>query len=162
MERWFQAFNPHWGGGEMDGRHHYRRVSGGGIAWEAEAALGATAADRTGGGGASSDRRKEMKVEKAEWAAKAGWARWQGGPVSKMENENGVGLGCERRLGWIQIGPLRKIEKCFSNFCFKEMGFKSKVLIISKPNLNWIQNRIKSNHLFGPLANLEIDLNNQM
>jgi hypothetical protein len=30
------------------------------------------------------------------------------------------------------------------------MGFKSKVLNISKPNLNWIQDRIKSNQLFGP------------
>jgi hypothetical protein len=29
------------------------------------------------------------------------------------ENENGVGLGCEGRLGRIQIGPLRKIEKYF-------------------------------------------------
>jgi hypothetical protein len=42
------------------------------------------------------------------------------------ENENGVGLGCEGCLSRIQIGPLRKIENCFSNFCFKEMGFKSK------------------------------------
>jgi hypothetical protein len=56
----------------------------------------------------------------------------------EKENENGVGLGCEGRLGRIQTRPLRKIENCFSNFCFKEMGFKSKVLNISKPNLNWI------------------------
>jgi hypothetical protein len=42
------------------------------------------------------------------------------------------------------------------NFCFKEMGFKSKVLNISKLNLNWIQNRIKSNQLFGCFSNLEI------
>jgi hypothetical protein len=52
------------------------------------------------------------------------------------ENENGVGLGCEGRLGRIQIGPLRKIEKYFFNLCFKEMGLKSKVLNISKINLN--------------------------
>jgi hypothetical protein len=79
----------------------------------------------------------------------------------EMENENEmelgwVRLGCEGRLCRIQIGPLRKIENCFLNFGFKEMGFKSKVLNIFKPNLNWIQNRIKLNHLFGPLSNLEI------
>jgi hypothetical protein len=72
------------------------------------------------------------------------------------ENQNGVGLGCEGRLGRIQIGPLRKIEICFLNLCFNEMGFKSKVLNISKSNFNWIQNRIKSNQLFGPFSNLEI------
>jgi hypothetical protein len=88
----------------------------------------------------------------------------QVGSRSEMENknENGVGLGCEGHLGQIQIGPLRKIENCFSNFCFKEMGFKSKVLNISKPNLNYIENRIKSNQLFGPFSNMEIDLNNQI
>jgi hypothetical protein len=46
-----------------------------------------------------------------------------------------------------------------------EMGSKSKVLYISKPNLNWIQNRIKSNQLFGTFSNLEIseiDLNNEI
>jgi hypothetical protein len=123
-----------------------------------EAALGATAVGRMGGGGATSDHRRETKEERAEWAARAGWAGWPGGPVSEMENENenGVGLGCEGCLGWIQIGSLRKIENCFLNFCFTEMGFKSKVLNISKPNLNWIQNRIKSNHLFVPFSNLEI------
>jgi hypothetical protein len=42
------------------------------------------------------------------------------------------------------------------------MGFKSKVLNISKPNLYYIQNRIKSNQLFGTFSNLEIDLNNQI
>jgi hypothetical protein len=42
------------------------------------------------------------------------------------------------------------------------MGSKSKVLNISKPNLNWIQNRIKSNQLFGTFSNLKIDLNNQI
>jgi hypothetical protein len=72
------------------------------------------------------------------------------------ENKNGVGLGCEGRLSRIQIRPLRKIENCFSEFYFKELGFKSKVLNIFKPNLNWIQNRIKSKQLFGPLLNLEI------
>jgi hypothetical protein len=29
------------------------------------------------------------------------------------ENENGVGLGYEGRLGRIQIGPLKKVENCF-------------------------------------------------
>jgi hypothetical protein len=50
-------------------------------------------------------------------------------------------------------------------FRFKEMGSKSKVLNISQPNLNWIQNRIKSNQLFGTFSNLEIskiDLNNEI
>jgi hypothetical protein len=61
----------------------------------------------------------------------------------------------EGRLGRIQIGSLRKIENCFSNFCFQETGFKSKVLNIFKPNLNWIQNRIKLNQLFGPFSNLD-------
>jgi hypothetical protein len=45
------------------------------------------------------------------------------------------------------------------------MGSKSKVLNISQPNLNWIQNRIKSNQLFGTFSNLEIleiDLNNEI
>jgi hypothetical protein len=41
----------------------------------AEAALGVTAASRMGSGGAASDRRTEMKEERAEWAAKAGWGR---------------------------------------------------------------------------------------
>jgi hypothetical protein len=64
---------------------------------------------------------------------------------NENENENGLGLDYEGRLGRIQIGPLRIIENCFLNFCFKEMEFKSKVMNIFKPNLNWIQNRIKSN-----------------
>jgi hypothetical protein len=45
------------------------------------------------------------------------------------------------------------------------MGSKSKVLNISQPNLNWIQNRIKSNQLFETFSNLkisEIDLNNEI
>jgi hypothetical protein len=45
------------------------------------------------------------------------------------------------------------------------MGSKSKVLNISQPNLNWIQNSIKSNQLFGTFSNLEIseiDLNNEI
>jgi hypothetical protein len=82
--------------------------------------------------------------------------QWLGGPVSEMENENGVGLRCKGCLGRIQIGQLRKIENYFSNFCFKEMGFNSKVLNISKPNLNWIQNRIKSNQIFGTFSNTKI------
>jgi hypothetical protein len=87
-----------------------------------------------------------------------------GGPILEMENENenGVWLGYEGRLSRIQIRPPRKIENSVFNFYFKEMGFKSKVLNISKPNLNWMQNRMKSNQLFGPFSNLEIDLNNQI
>jgi hypothetical protein len=144
MERRLQALNPHRGGGEIEGWRRYRRGSGGGAARDT--------ASRTCGGGIASDRRRETKEERAKWAVNSG------GPVSEMENENenGVGLGCEGRLGQIQIGPLRKIENYFSNFCFKEMGFKSKFLNISIPNLNWIQNGIKSNQLFGPFSNLEI------
>jgi hypothetical protein len=44
------------------------------VALDVEAALGAMAAGRTGGGGMASDWRREMKEERAEWAAKAGWA----------------------------------------------------------------------------------------
>jgi hypothetical protein len=38
---------------------------------DAEAALGVTAAGRTGGGGAASDRKRETKEEQGEWATKA-------------------------------------------------------------------------------------------
>jgi hypothetical protein len=79
MERWFQALNPHRGGGEMEGWHCYRRGSGAGVAWDAEAVLGATAAGRTGDGGATSDQRRESKEERVEWAAKAGWAGFRNG-----------------------------------------------------------------------------------
>jgi hypothetical protein len=58
----------------MEGRHPYGRGSGGSVAWDEETALGVTAADRTGGGGATSDRRRETKEERAEWAEKAEWA----------------------------------------------------------------------------------------
>jgi hypothetical protein len=151
MERRFQALNLHRGGGETEGRCRYGRGSGGGAAQDVEAASrqptgqAVAARHRTGGG-----RRRR--------SGPSGLQR-PGGPVLKMENENenGVGLDCEGRLGQIQIGPLRKIENYFfSNFCFKEMRFKSKVLNIFKPNLNWIKNRIKSNQLFGPFSNLEI------
>jgi predicted DsbA family dithiol-disulfide isomerase len=54
-------------GGETEGRHHYRRGSGGSMAQDAEAAL-MTAAGRTSGGGTASDQRREMKEERAEWA----------------------------------------------------------------------------------------------
>jgi hypothetical protein len=94
---------------------------------------------------------------------RVGWMTgWAGFGNGKRKWKNGVGLGCEGRLGRSQIGLLRKIENCFLNLCFKEMGFKSKVLNISKPNLYYIQNRIKSNQLFGTFSNLEIDLNNQI
>jgi hypothetical protein len=142
----------------MERWSRYGRGSGGVMAQDVEAALSATAVGRMGVGGVASDRWREMKEERAEWAAKARWTGWLGGPVLEMENENenGVGLGYEGRFGRIQIRLLRKIENYFLNFCFKEMGFKSKVLNISKLNLNWIQNRIKSNQLFGCFSNLEI------
>jgi hypothetical protein len=74
MERWFLALNPHRGGGKMEGQRRYRRGSGGGVVRDAEAVLNAMAAGRTGGGGTASDRRRETKEERAEWAAKARWA----------------------------------------------------------------------------------------
>jgi hypothetical protein len=74
MERRFRALNPHRGGGEMEGQCHYGRGSAGGVAWDVEAALGVTAAGWMVGGGTASDRRREMKEEWVEWAAKAGWA----------------------------------------------------------------------------------------
>jgi hypothetical protein len=58
----------------MEGQRRYLRGSGGGMAWDVEAALGATAADRTGGGGTASDQRRDRKEERTKWAAKAGWA----------------------------------------------------------------------------------------
>jgi hypothetical protein len=49
------------------------------VARDAEAVLGATAAGRTGDGGATSDQRRESKEERVEWAAKAGWAGFKNG-----------------------------------------------------------------------------------
>jgi hypothetical protein len=42
------------------------------------------------------------------------------------ENENGVGLGYEGRLGRIQIGPLRKVENCFFEFLLQGNGIQIK------------------------------------
>jgi hypothetical protein len=61
----------------MEGQHCYGRGSGGGVAWDVEAALGVTIAGQTGGGGATSGRMRETKEEWAEWAAKAGWAGFE-------------------------------------------------------------------------------------
>jgi hypothetical protein len=52
-------------------------------------------------------------------------------------------------------GPRKENIIVFTIFWFKEMGSKSKVLNISKPNLNWIQNRIKWNQLFWKLFKSE-------
>jgi hypothetical protein len=79
MERRFQAFNPHRGGGETEGQRRYGRGSGDGVARDVEAALSATVASRMGGGGAASDRRRETKEERAEWATKAGWVGFGNG-----------------------------------------------------------------------------------
>jgi hypothetical protein len=76
----------------------------------------------------------------------AAWAGWQVGRFWEKVIELGS-AAMEIRPKW-DLRCQRKIEIGFANFWFKEMGFKSKVLNISKPNLNWIQNRIKSNHLF--------------
>jgi hypothetical protein len=66
MERQFQALNAHRAGWEMEGWCHYGRESGGGAARDVEDALGVTAAGQMGGGGATSDRRRETKEERAE------------------------------------------------------------------------------------------------
>jgi hypothetical protein len=98
------------------------------------------------------------------WAGPKGrvdWARWwasEGGIFKEKE------LGCHGYRAELILGCAEKKKKVF-RFWFKEMGSKSKVLNISKPNLNWIQNRIKSNQLFGTFSNLEIleiDLNNEI
>jgi hypothetical protein len=54
----------------MEGRCRYGRGSGGGAQRDGS---------RTGGAGATSDRRREMKEERAELAAKARWAGFRNG-----------------------------------------------------------------------------------
>jgi hypothetical protein len=105
------------------------------------------------------------------------------GPTREKTTRDGRKVsGRERKEGsWASAGPkggngsaarLEKREKemgCQWSLCqkgnwaagiefkfwFKEMRFKSKVLNISKPNLNWIKNGIKSNQLFGNFSNLK-------
>jgi hypothetical protein len=60
-------------GGGTEGQYYFRRGSGGGTTQDVEVALGTTVVGRTGGGGMASDRRRETKEERAEWAKKAGW-----------------------------------------------------------------------------------------
>jgi hypothetical protein len=82
-----------------------------------------------------------------------------------MKRKPEITYGLQRSTGRIEMGRERKNIMIFTIFRFKEMRSKSKVLNISKPNLNWIQNRIKSNQLFGTFSNLEIseiDLNNEI
>jgi hypothetical protein len=82
-----------------------------------------------------------------------------------MKRKPEITYGLQRSTGRIEMGRERKNIIIFTIFRFKEMRSKSKVLNISKPNLNWIQNRIKSNQLFGTFSNLEIseiDLNNEI
>jgi hypothetical protein len=50
-----------------------------------------------------------------------------------------------------------RLQKYVLNW-FKYLISKSRDLNIFKHNLNWIQNRIKSNKLFGNLSNLEIEI----
>jgi hypothetical protein len=88
-----------------------------------------------------------------------GLLRWQ---TRKMKRKPEITDGLQGSMGRIEMGRERKNIIVFTIFWFKEMGSKSKVLNISKPNLNWIQNRIKSNQLFRTFFNLEIDLNNQI
>jgi hypothetical protein len=57
----------------MERWSRYGRGSGGVMAQDVEAALSATAVGRMGVGGVASDRWREMKEERAEWAAKARW-----------------------------------------------------------------------------------------
>jgi hypothetical protein len=63
----------------MEGQRHYGRGSGGSVAQDTEPVLGAMVARRTGGGGGASDRWTETKEERADWAAKAGWAGFRNG-----------------------------------------------------------------------------------
>jgi hypothetical protein len=82
-----------------------------------------------------------------------------------MKRKPEITYGLQRSTGRIEMGRERKNIIIFTIFRFKEMRLKSKVLNISKPNLNWIQNRIKSKQLFGTFSNLEIseiDLNNEI
>jgi hypothetical protein len=44
-----------------------------------EAVLGATALGRMGSGSVASSQRREMKEERPEWAARAGWASFKNG-----------------------------------------------------------------------------------
>jgi hypothetical protein len=114
-----------------------------------------------GGGGAQRgaaatvDRRRWLRPKEGEEGAgrvglngqeRSGLGRMAGGPISGKGN--GVGWGCHGNHAEMRFGLQVKNRNCFANFWFKEMGFKSKVLNISKPNLNWIQNRTKSNQLF--------------
>jgi hypothetical protein len=55
-------------------RRHYGRGNAGGTARDVLAALGVMVAGQTRGGTAASDWRRETKEERAEWAAKIGWA----------------------------------------------------------------------------------------
>jgi hypothetical protein len=96
----------------------------------------------------------------------ARWAellRWQAG---KLKRKPEITYGLQWSTGRNEMGRERKKTNRFRHFFwFKEMGSKSKVLNISQPNLNWIQNSIKSNQLFGTFSNLEIseiDLNNEI
>jgi hypothetical protein len=63
----------------MKRRCHYGRGCGGGTARGMEAVLGATALGRMGSGSVASGQRREMKEERPEWAARAGWASFRNG-----------------------------------------------------------------------------------
>jgi hypothetical protein len=102
------------------------------------------------GGGFGRGKEKREQAELGQTAKReadrAAWVGWQVGRFREKVMESG-GAAMEIRSKW-DLGCQRKIEIVFANFWFKEMGFKSKVLNIFKPNLNCIQNRIKSNQLF--------------
>jgi hypothetical protein len=60
------------------------------------------------------------------------------GQFQKWKTKVKMELGWAARDIWAEFksGHREKLKIVCSNFCFKEMGFKSKVLNISKPNLN--------------------------
>jgi hypothetical protein len=60
-----------------------------------------TAAGRTGGGGAASDRMRETKEERAEWAAEAGVAGWVECQLGRRVEK------IKKKVGWVtrMTGP---------------------------------------------------------
>jgi hypothetical protein len=117
-----------WGGSGAEGKQF--RVARG--AWWPSTSLATATSVVTGGRGRwgrvgrthladQFQKRNEKKKIETGWAARGFWAK-------------------------ITSGRLRKIKIVF-NFLIQGNGFKSKDLNISKPNLNWIQNRINSNQL---------------
>jgi hypothetical protein len=111
---------------------------------------------RPGGGG--SFGRLELEEDDGVRLGRAGWASELVGQFSaKMKRKSKQKwLGCQGYLGRNRFWAAERNINCFFEFWVKELEFKSIVLNVSKSNLNWIQNRIKSNQLFGNFSNLKI------